>query len=95
MRYPDRTYSHTQPKTTHEQLRDCRRLAIKTGKEVAQLRADLAAARAEAERLRGALEAFRHGDGCFCEAAFAGPGTIPRHSPECIEARAALEPEAE
>ena len=42
------------------------------------------------DELVGALEAFMHDDGCFCDAAFAGPGTIVRHSDECIAACSAL-----
>ena len=45
--------------------------------------------------LIGALEALKHDDGCYCEAAFAGPGCHPRHSPECeaaCEALAAAKP---
>jgi hypothetical protein len=44
----------------------------------------------EIEQLRGALEALKHGDGCYCDAAFALTGTIVMHSPECIAARAVL-----
>lgn len=41
-------------------------------------------------QLLGALKSLRHGDGCFCDAAFAGPGTTVTHSPECIAARVAI-----
>ena len=40
-----------------------------------------------------ALQGLCHGDGCFCEAAFAMPdGSHPRHSDECTKARTALVP---
>ena len=42
------------------------------------------------DELLEALEAFMHDEGCFCEAAFAGPGTIVRHSDECIAACSAI-----
>ena len=42
------------------------------------------------DALARALEAMKHGDGCYCEAAFSGPGCHPRHSPECEAARDAL-----
>lgn len=41
--------------------------------------------------MREALEGLKHGDGCYCEAAFAsGKGEHPRHSPECERATKAL-----
>ena len=43
-----------------------------------------------AGELTEALESLQHGDGCYCDAAFAGPGTIVRHTDECEVARAAL-----
>jgi hypothetical protein len=46
---------------------------------------------AAAPDLLAALKSFRHADGCFCEAAFAGSGTIVRHTAECEAACAAIE----
>jgi hypothetical protein len=43
------------------------------------------------ENLTRALEALKHADGCYCEAAFAPPGTHVRHTEQCEDARFALE----
>jgi DNA anti-recombination protein RmuC len=40
--------------------------------------------------LRSALEGLKHADGCYCDAAFAMPGTIVKHYDECLAAQAAL-----
>ena len=45
---------------------------------------------AQREALVTALEMLKHADGCYCEAAFAGPGTIVGHTHECEAAREAL-----
>lgn len=46
---------------------------------------------AERDALRDALESLKHADGGYCEAAFAmHDGSHPRHSSECVAARATL-----
>lgn len=45
---------------------------------------------AAAPRLLAALEALRHADGCFCDAAFVMSGAIVRHSDECEAAQDAI-----
>src|SRR3954471_9167155 len=45
---------------------------------------------AAAPDLLEALKSFRHVDGCFCEASFAGPGCHPSHWSECKAAQAAI-----
>lgn len=41
--------------------------------------------------LREALKNLQHADGCYCDAAFAGPdGSHPSHAPECQRARELL-----
>ena len=42
------------------------------------------------KELLEALENLKHDDGCFCDASFAGPGTIVRHSDECMAAMDAI-----
>jgi cell division septum initiation protein DivIVA len=50
--------------------------------------------RARAEAMRSALEGLKHADGCYCDAAFAMPGTIVKHYDECLAAQAALATDA-
>jgi DNA repair exonuclease SbcCD ATPase subunit len=57
------------------------------------LREKLAAAQAREQELRGALEALRNPDGCFCAGGFAGPGHTWSHSRACTDAIALLEQE--
>jgi len=52
--------------------------------------ADMARLFAAAPDLLRALMMLMHGDGCFCEASFAGPGTIVSHTPECKAAMLAI-----
>ena len=57
-------------------------------------RNDILTAFAKLEKQRddllAALMALRHGDGCFCESAFAGPDTYVRHTDECEATQAAI-----
>jgi hypothetical protein len=43
------------------------------------------------EDLLAALESLKHGDGCYCAAAFAMDGAHPSHSDECRAACRAIE----
>ena len=55
-----------------------------------ELRDELATLKAQRDALLAALEALKHGDGCFCEAAFSPPGCHPSHGKECQNACAAI-----
>ena len=55
-----------------------------------QIQAAAGDAAAKFKGLCAALESLKHSDGCYCEAAFSGPGCHPAHSPECIAARDAI-----
>ena len=67
------------------------RILIRDHKTYGQLERENAELQAEVSRLRGlvselvkALNAHKHTDGCWCEAAFSMPdGSHPRHSIEC------------
>jgi len=43
-----------------------------------------------APELLEALKGLQHADGCYCEAAFAPPGTIVAHTDECLAALDAI-----
>lgn len=59
-----------------------------------QLIAQAQELRAENARLREALGAFRHADGCWCDAAFGMPdGSHTRHSDACDIARSIINKE--
>ena len=40
--------------------------------------------------LVSATKSLKHEDGCWCEASFAMPGTVARHSDECLAMQAAM-----
>jgi len=62
----------------------------KAEQKLAALRAENARQAAAIAAKDAALRGLMHADGCYCDAAFAGPGQHPRHTDECEAARAAL-----